>query len=461
MKNTLFPKLAGLYKYIPALFLIVSVPAVAQVQQSTPSGEEYNLTLKQTIDYALQNQYQVVNGKINESIAGQKIRESTSSYLPQLNGNAELDDYFAKPVSIIPGSFFTAFSGHPSPDVAVSFLLQYQATAGLSASQAIFNASYLTALKAAKTYAGLSKDQTKQIEIEEVAAVTKLYYKTVIDQKNLNALDSTISISQKNLDDAKAMYAQGFKEKLDVDRLTVALSAQQVQRQSKRGDLDVDYFTIKYTMGMPVNASLTLTDNLPDSFPAPVTETSDYTKRIEYAVNQIRLDLDIFTVKANKAGYIPTLSAFGSISANAYRSEFNIFDTKQQWYPTGVIGLKLNVPIFDGFQKAAKIKEANFTAMQDQNKINDLKNSIALDVKKSSVSYESSYKNLVREKESLKLAQDVAHVSKTKYEEGVGSNLEVTTDENGLLQEQMNYYTALLGVASAWVDLQKAKGTLY
>ena len=460
MKNTISFKLSGLYKYIFILFSVLSVPAFAQVEQSTPSGEQYNFSLQQAIDYAIAHQSSVLNARLDEKVSDQKIREILGSGLPQFNGSAEIDDYFDKPVSILPAAF-GALIGQPGKTIAVSFLQQYQASAGDSASQLIFDGSFFVGLRAAKTYASLSRKMTKSSEIDVAANVTKAFYGVKINETNLGALDSSIALLQKSLDDTKAMYGQGFVEKLDVDRISVTLSNLQSQRQNLRSIVDLNYYLLKFQMGMPVNASLTLLGKIPDDFALPVIETSDYTKRIEYSILQTSRDLDEANVKRYKAGYLPSLSAFASMSANAYRPDFTIFDTKGQWYPTGLLGVKLNVPIFDGFQKDARVKQANLALMQNQNDMNNFQNLVNLQVKQASISYESSYKILQSQKDNLKLAEDVARVTKIKYEDGVGTNLEVTEAESALIQAQNNYYNALYNMGIAHVDLQKAKGILY
>ena len=58
------------------------------------------------------------------------------------------------------------------------------------------------------------------------------------------------------------------------------------------------------------------------------------------------------------------------------------------------------------------------------------------------------------------LAGNVARVTKIKYEQGVGSSLEVTDAENSLRTAQTNYYSALFDAMVAKVDLDKADGKL-
>jgi outer membrane protein TolC len=54
------------------------------------------------------------------------------------------------------------------------------------------------------------------------------------------------------------------------------------------------------------------------------------------------------------------------------------------------------------------------------------------------------------------LAEKVAKVTKIKYEQGVGSNIEVIDAESSLREAQVNYYNALYDALIAKVDLDKA-----
>ena len=56
----------------------------------------------------------------------------------------------------------------------------------------------------------------------------------------------------------------------------------------------------------------------------------------------------------------------------------------------------------------------------------------------------------------MELADKVARVTKIKYEQGVGSSIEVTDAESSLREAQVNYYNALYDAILAKIDLDKA-----
>ena len=60
----------------------------------------------------------------------------------------------------------------------------------------------------------------------------------------------------------------------------------------------------------------------------------------------------------------------------------------------------------------------------------------------------------------MELAREVYDISKIKYNEGVGSNLEVVEADAALIEAEINYLTALYDGLVAKVDLEKALGIL-
>jgi outer membrane protein TolC len=74
--------------------------------------------------------------------------------------------------------------------------------------------------------------------------------------------------------------------------------------------------------------------------------------------------------------------------------------------------------------------------------------------------YQNSIQSLQSQQRNMDLAKNVARVTKIKYEQGVGSNLEVINAEASLKEAQINYYNALYDALVAKTDLDKAFGKL-
>src|SRR5687768_13777245 len=112
-----------------------SVPALAQSADTA----SYSFSMKQAVEYALQNQKDVKNAMLEEQIAKQKVNEVMGAGLPQINASFDLRYFIEIPTSLIPAEFF---GGPPGSFAAVQFGTKYNATAGLEASQLLFSGEY-------------------------------------------------------------------------------------------------------------------------------------------------------------------------------------------------------------------------------------------------------------------------------------------------------------------------------
>ena len=113
---------------------------------------------------------------------------------------------------------------------------------------------------------------------------------------------------------------------------------------------DLVYNVLKFQMGYPVGDPIIAVDDIDALFSpasqADLTAPIAYNQRPEYQVLEMGRKLNELNVEFNKAGYLPNLAAFGSYQQSAQGD--NLFKDPF-WIPTAVVGLQLNVPIFDGF----------------------------------------------------------------------------------------------------------------
>jgi outer membrane protein len=98
--------------------------------------------------------------------------------------------------------------------------------------------------------------------------------------------------------------------------------------------------------------------------------------------------------------------------------------------------------------------------MKIENSFTSLKQGIDLQIKQGKISYENALNSLDNQSRNLKLAEKIARVTKVKYQQGVGSNLEVVEAESSYREAQVNYYNALYDAMVSRVDLLKAYGKI-
>ncbi len=74
--------------------------------------------------------------------------------------------------------------------------------------------------------------------------------------------------------------------------------------------------------------------------------------------------------------------------------------------------------------------------------------------------YHNAIKTLDVQIQNIKLAEEVYKQTKTKYEIGTGSTLDITNAQTDLTIAQTNYINALYNALFAKVDYMDATGTL-
>jgi outer membrane protein TolC len=83
---------------------------------------------------------------------------------------------------------------------------------------------------------------------------------------------------------------------------------------------------------------------------------------------------------------------------------------------------------------------------------------LALEEQNAKISLRNNLLTLANQRSNMELAEEVYNTARIKYNEGVGSSLEVMDAESSLREAQTNYFTALYDAMTARVDLEKALG---
>jgi outer membrane protein TolC len=443
--------------FIAIIFILLHKTNFAQTAEDTG---KYSFSLQQAIDYALQNHHNIKNAMLDEQIAKNKVNEIIGIGIPQLNGSFDVKNFVELPTSLIPAKIFNPFAPDDSY-IGVKFGTQYNSGAGIEASQLVFNSDYLVGLQATRTYFELSRKATQRTKIETIVAVTKAYYSVLLNEERIKLVEANIARLRKLMDDTQALYSNGFAEKIELDRITVAYNNILAEEEKIQRIKSLGYLLLKFQMGMPQTATLTLTDKLNDiQFDATLADKTDYSNRIEYALLETQKKAAYLQLKKDRLSVLPSMVLYASFSANAYRQKFDIFDTKKVWYPTELIGMKINIPIFSGGQKHYRIQQSKLGVLKVENDLTFIQQSIDLEASAAKANLQNALASLEIQKKNIVLAEEIYKTAKTKYEQGVGSNLEVMNAETSLKESQTNYLSALYDALISKVDYDKATGSL-
>ena len=181
--------------------------------------------------------------------------------------------------------------------------------------------------------------------------------------------------------------------------------------------------------------------------------------RAEFAVIDQGRKLAELNIKRYKVSYYPSLYGFASAQRALQRND--LFDSKEnKWFPTTLAGLNLNVPIFDGFDRRAKVNKAKTLLSRTEMQLGEFERGAMLGFENAKIQYMNALSTYEARKKTLALAEKIYNTSQIKFKEGVGSSIEVSTSERDVYTAQANILDAQSSLINAKIDLDKALGKI-
>lgn len=457
----------------------------APVQQTTTK----TFTLEQCIQYALENSVTSKNATLDQEIAVARVRETTGLGLPQVSGavglqyNSQIRRLFLQYTG--PGGFID-LSGIPNiqpGDIAgLSSPFQLPATgdAGLNVSQLIFNGSYIVGLQAAKTYKELAVRNGTVSKVTMIQTITKAYYGVLVNEERATLFDANLGRVDTLLRNTIALNKNGFAEAIDVDRIRVTYNNLLSEREKFVNLKELSKALLKFQMNYPLEQEIEIVGSIQDmrveSNLDSYKDGWDYKTRPDYQVMETNYRLQQLNVKNQYAGALPSISGIANLGyftgsktfMGLFKTDASFAEVKSpqgnsgpdKWYPYSMVGLNLSWNLFTGLQRNYRIQQEKLSLIKIKNQMQNVKTGIDLEIQQSTIGFNNALKTLEAQSQNMELAAKVAKVTSIKYEQGVGSNLEVVTAESSLREAQTNYYNALYDALIAKVDLDKAYGKI-
>jgi len=440
---------------------IISIGLFFLVLNNT-SAQESTYSLKQAQEYALKNSYSMLNAEKDISIAKKKVWETTAIGLPQVSGELKFQNFIDLPTNLIPANAFNPMA--PADEFAeLQFGTDYNNSATLTASQLIFDGSYIVGLQAAKTYKDLSINNKKKTEQEVKDLVSQAYFTVLVATENHKVLSESSKSIQTLLNETKAMFGEGLTEEQNVDQLQLNLSniTNNVAQAEKQKEIAKNL--LKFQMGVDIKQQIELSDNLNvlidnENSSALLTQEFNVNNHADYSLIQTSEKLMQLSYRKEKFAFLPSIGAFFSHQQSNMANEFNAF-SDGKWYPTTLWGLSLKLPIFTSGMRIVKMGQAKLEYEKAKTSSKQVEQGLLLKAQTAQTTFNSAFNTYNNQKQSLDLAKSIHNKMIKKYAEGMISSMELTQSQTQLLTTEGTYIKAMLDLLNAKSSLQKALGS--
>ncbi|MGN7205824.1 TolC family protein [Pedobacter sp. SAFR-022] len=432
-------------KVIPLLLLGLLLSNYVSAQQT--------LTLRDAVNYAVENSSNVRRSKLDIQAGKYKTQEVRAQALPQITGNGGLT------YNPIIGQLVVG-------DQSFQLGRKWNANGGVQLNQQLFNQQVFTGLKAAKTseqYYLLNENLTEEQIIEQVA---NTYYQVLVNRQQRNVIDTNI----KNVRVVERIilnqYQNGLAKKIDVDRIKVNLTNLENQRDQVINAVTQLENQLKFYMGMPVETEIELpTTELTEVKGLPsMADTVDLSGRTEIKLLDVQRELLGLQKKAYISEYYPTLSLTANYSSTGQSDKFDLFKRKSNstafWYDASAIGLTLRVPIFDGFATRSRVRQANVEILKAEEDRRETTNALNLAYENAKIALRNSINTINSQRQNVQLAEEIYQSTQNNYNNGLAALTDLLDTENALTEAQNSYTQALLNYKIAEIQLIKSNGNI-
>lgn len=433
-------------KWITLSFLLI-------LAVSGSSAQTVNLTLKDALNYALQNNANINKARL-DIINGQfETDEIRARALPQINGSATLTDQLIIPQLIV-------------GDQTFKMGRQWNGNAGVNFSQQLFNQQVFTGLKAAKAgeaFYNLNAELTEENVLQQAASA---YYQVLVTREQLKTIDANITSISKIEKTVADQFKNGLAKRIDLDRVRVNLTNVKTQREQIANAITQQENLLKFYIGMPVTTEIEIPATELNTISADAQRLSDgfnVENLTQYELLEKQKELLGYQRKAAIAEYYPSLALTGNYGYTSTSDKFDILKgsgSTAAKYDASAIGLSLSIPIFDGNARKSRVKQAENQLQQIEEDIKNTTNSLTLSHQNANLAIRNSVNTINSQRENVALARQVYSSTQNNYNNGLATLTDLLNSETSLIDAQNSYNQALLNYKLAEIQLIQSNGNI-
>lgn len=441
--------------------------------------DESELTLPMAIKTALANNHAIKRALLTIKIADAQVQNAWAEVMPDINTNMNYTRNLEIPVNFVPAAFF----GDTDSDelIPLAFGTDNNWQGGFTVSQNIFKGEALIGISTAELYRSASQEAHRGTAQQVVTQTRAAFYQVLYAEQNYDLQEKIIARLVENLRQNKARVNAGLLDNYEILRLEVSLANQRPLLEEARFAINQAYRNLSITMGLSADFTIPVKGNLatyelmnsvqndPENVEsgkinelvsiASSTPSIDVLDRSDINSLDIQRSLKIKETQAYKSRFLPTITAdYAWQYTAAQPGTPNFFGNSNQRARFQTIGLNFSMPIFTGLSRAVAVQKAiterkDIELQKEEAKLNATAQILNLQeaFRKIKSTAEARAKALEQAKRGYEIAQ-------SRYNEGLGTQLDVDEAEEQMQLAESNYAFMILEYLSTKAEYDLAIG---
>jgi outer membrane protein len=330
-------------------------------------------------------------------------------------------------------------------------IIYTRAAGGATVSQLITDFGHTTNLVASARLQAQADEQNAIATKEEVLlAVDQSFYNALQTHAVLRVAEQTVASRQLTSDQVSALTKSKLKSELDLSFANVNLAQAKLLYLDALNNDKAAMASLSAILGYPILQNFELINETETMNPPPAD--IDQLLADAFAKRPEILALEFESQSAEKLHLANRDQMFPTISALAAYGDAPVRDDRV-YGPYAAAGVNLQIPIFNGFLYSARSREADLRAQATRQRLLDLRNRIARDVRTSWLAASTAFDRVHVSEQLLSQANLALDLAQTRYKLGLSSIVELS-------QAQLQQTQAEIGNAQAGFEYRLALSVL-
>jgi outer membrane protein len=411
-----------------------NAPGIPPLPGTQPNPAATPLTLKDAEALAIKNNPQISVARLVALASQQVTREQRSALWPQAAGSITGVD---------------AMSGTRVTAGALNNPIIYERVAtGLVVTQLITDFGRTNNLISSANYAAKAENENALATKQQILlAVDRAFYTALQAQAVLKVAEQTVKERQTVADQVGALYKNKLKSQLDFSFANVNLAQAQLLLLDAQNNVDATQANLSMVLGSAAAQNFRL---IAEAGPvaAPPAAVDDliaqaFSLRPEIRSLQFQVESARKFQTAERDLLLPTVRAMGVVGVTPVGNAAVAPSPEGLNNTYGAVGGNMEIPLFNGFQYFARSKEASLRAQATDERLRDMRNLVARDVRTSWLNANTAYLRLSVTQQLQDQAQLALSLAESRYKLGLGSIVEVSQAQLQETQAEISYSEAV------------------
>lgn len=288
-----------------------------------------------------------------------------------------------------------------------------------------------------------------------VLAVAGTYVQLIATNARIEAADAEVQTARAIYSQASDRFALGLAARIDVTRSQVQLQTEEQRLRSLQADLETQKLRLSRIIGLPLGQPFTTAD---DYHFVPLLDLTEETALgrafqdrhdLQGAAAGIRAAEN--AVKAARAERLPNLNVnadFGAAGLTPTHESTGVFTASAT----------LTIPLFEGGRIKGDIEQAAAALRQRQAEFDDMRGQVDEDVRQAFIDLRLAADQVRVSESNRGLAHQTLEQSRDRFSVGVADTVELVQAEQGVVQADNDYISAVFEHNLAKVSLARAMG---